>query len=94
MPVCGFSPGLANGHFVDQGFNYTDLILTFFLIYEFLLQEDFFFSFLKGLVARLCPTLCNPMDCHLLGSSVHGIPGKNTGVGSHSFLWGSFPTKG
>ena len=20
-----------------------------------------------------CPTLCNPMDCSLLGSSVHGI---------------------
>ena len=23
--------------------------------------------------AQLCPTLCNPMDCSLLGSSVHGI---------------------
>ena len=26
-----------------------------------------------GLVAESCPTLCNPMDCSLLGSSVHGI---------------------
>ena len=26
------------------------------------------------LVAQLCPTLCNPMDCSLPGSSVHGIP--------------------
>ena len=25
------------------------------------------------LVAQSCPTLCNPMDCTLLGSSVHGI---------------------
>ena len=25
------------------------------------------------LVAQLCPTLCNPMDCSPLGSSVHGI---------------------
>ena len=25
------------------------------------------------LVAQLCLTLCNPMDCSLLGSSVHGI---------------------
>ena len=25
------------------------------------------------LVAQLCPTLCNPMDCSLPGSSVHGI---------------------
>ena len=24
-------------------------------------------------VAQLCPTLCDPMDCSLLGSSVHGI---------------------
>ena len=24
-------------------------------------------------VAQLCPTLCNPMDCNLSGSSVHGI---------------------
>ena len=22
---------------------------------------------------QLCPTLCNPMDCNLPGSSVHGI---------------------
>ena len=25
------------------------------------------------LVAQSCPTLCNPMDCSLLASSVHGI---------------------
>ena len=25
------------------------------------------------LVAQLYPTLCNPMDCYLLGPSVHGI---------------------
>ena len=24
-------------------------------------------------IAQLCPTLCDPMDCSLLGSSVHGI---------------------
>ena len=24
-------------------------------------------------VAQLCPTLCDPMDCRLPGSSVHGI---------------------
>ena len=27
----------------------------------------------KLLVAQLCPTLCDPMDCSLPGSSVHGI---------------------
>ena len=26
-----------------------------------------------GLVTKLCPTLCYPMDCSLLGFSVHGI---------------------
>ena len=25
------------------------------------------------LVAKSCPTLCDPMDCSLPGSSVHGI---------------------
>ena len=29
--------------------------------------------FLKVLVAQLCFTLCNPMDCSPPGSSVHGI---------------------
>ena len=33
------------------------------------------------LVAWSCPTLCDPMDCSLPGSSVHGnSPGKNIGV--------------
>ena len=27
----------------------------------------------KGLVAPLCPTLCDPMDCSPPGSAVHGI---------------------
>ena len=34
-----------------------------------------------GLVAQSCPALCDPMDCNLLGSSVHGIlQARNTGV--------------
>ena len=34
-----------------------------------------------------CPTLCDPIDCSLLGSSVHGIlqARKNTGVRSTPF---------
>ena len=45
--------------------------------------------------ALSCLTLCNPMDCSLPGSSVHGnSPGKNTGVGCHSLLQGIFPTRG
>ena len=35
-------------------------------------------------VAQSCPTLWDPMDCSLPGSSVHGdFPGKSTGVGCH-----------
>ena len=42
-----------------------------------------------------CLTLCNPMDCRPLGSSVHGdSPGKNTGVGCHALLQGIFLTQG
>ena len=49
----------------------------------------------KVLVAQLCLTVCNPMDCSPPGSSVHGIlPGKNTGVGSHFLLQGIVPTQG
>ena len=47
------------------------------------------------LVAQLCLTLCDPIDCSLPGSSVHGdSPGKNTRVGCHALLWGIFPTQG
>ena len=46
-----------------------------------------------SLVAQLCPTLCNPVDCSPRGSSVYGdSPGKNTGVGCHTLLQGIFPT--
>ena len=49
----------------------------------------------KELVAQLYPALCDPMDCSLPGSSIHGdSPGKNTGVGCHSLLQGIFLTKG
>ena len=38
-------------------------------------------------VAQSCPTLCDPMDCSLPGSSLRGIfPGKSTGVGCHRLL--------
>ena len=38
-------------------------------------------------ITQSCPTLSDPMDCSLPGSSVHGIfPGKSTGVGCHCCL--------
>ena len=45
--------------------------------------------------AQLCPTFCDPMNCSLPGSSVHGIfLGNNTGVGCHFLLQGIFLTQG
>ena len=47
------------------------------------------------LVAQLCLTLCDLMDCSPPGSSVHGnSPGKNTGVGCHALFQGIVPTQG
>ena len=38
-------------------------------------------------VTQSCPTLSDPMDCSLPGSSARGIfPGKSTGVGCHCLL--------
>ena len=48
-----------------------------------------------ALVVQSCPTLCDPMNCSLPGSSVHGdSPGKNIGVSCHALLQGVFPTQG
>ena len=44
--------------------------------------------------AQSCPTICDPIDCSLSGSSVHGIfPGKITGMGCHFLLQGIFLTQ-
>ena len=44
-------------------------------------------------VLQLCLTSCDPLDCSLQGSFVHGdSPGRNTGVGCH-ILQGIFPTQ-
>ena len=44
------------------------------------------------LVAQSCPTLCNPMDYNLPGSSVHGILQARI-LGYHSLLQGIFLTQ-
>ena len=44
---------------------------------------------------QLCPALCDPMDCSLPSSSVHGdSPGKSTGVGCHALTPGDLPHPG
>ena len=50
---------------------------------------------MQVLVAPLCPTLCDPMDCILPGSSVHGIPqARILEWVAISFSRGIFPTQG
>ena len=39
--------------------------------------------------AQLCPTLCDPTDLR----RPWDFPGKNTGVGCHFLLQGTFPTQ-
>ena len=46
-------------------------------------------------VAQSCPTLCDPLDCSLPGSSLPGIfQARVTRVGCHFLLQGIFPTQG
>ena len=63
------------------------------------LSQDFFVH-LRSFVLCVCakslqlfPTLCDPMDCTLPGSSVQDFPGK-TGVGCHALLQGIFLNQG
>ena len=48
----------------------------------------------KVLIDQSCPTLCDPIDYRLPGSSVHGIlQARITCVGCHFLLQGIFPTQ-
>ena len=50
--------------------------------YKQVFYKDYVADYVLCLVAQLCPTLCDPMDCSLPDFSVHeDSPGKNTGVG-------------
>ena len=63
--------------------------------YEITLLILFSYRSVLFLVAQSCPTLCNSMDCSLLGSSVHGdSSGKNTREGCHTLLQEIFSTQG
>ena len=62
-------------------------------VYSALLPEDSpaLGNLCVCLIVQSCPTLCNPMDCSLSGSSVHG---RSTRVGCYFLLQGIFPTQG
>ena len=79
----------------DSVNSYTILLIPLTPTFICILNLSLSLSFSLCLVSQSCLTLCNPMDCSLPGSSVHGnSPGKNTGVGCHALLQGIFPTRG
>ena len=47
--------------------------LIIFILNQFYCNNLHTSENVKVKVAQSCPTLCNPMDCSLPGSSVHGI---------------------
>ena len=50
---------------------------------------------MRAKLLQSCPTLCDPLDHNLPGSSVHGIlQAKNIGVAYHALLQGIFLTQG
>ena len=93
MCVCVCAPVFLTifGRFVDTFGNWClDLLFVKNLgrIYSSVLSHSM-------CLTPICDLICDPMDCSLLGSSVHGdSPGKNTGVGCHVLLQGIFPTQG
>ena len=73
------------------------ILLLFFNVFLILLSFhlNFYAPILICTHAKLlqsCPTLCDPTDCSLTGSSVHGI--LHAGVGCHFLLQGIFITQG
>ena len=62
------SHALLQGIFPNQGSN-----LGLLHCRRSLLQGSFCYAESESEVAQLCPTLCDPMDCSLPDSSVHGI---------------------
>ena len=66
--------------------------LILFLIL-FMVPEVIWFMVPEVSVIQSCPTLCNPMELASLLCPWNS-PGKNTGLGCHSFLQGIFLTQG
>ena len=63
-------------------------------VWHLLLLAISFYIKWTHVCAQSCPTLCNLMNRSPPGSSLHGIPDKNTGVGCHLLFQGTFPTQG
>ena len=65
---------LLQGIFLTQGLNPHLLCLLHWQAYSLpLVSPGKPLSSSASEIAQLCPILCNPMDCSLSGSSIHGI---------------------
>ena len=82
-------------------YNPWGLVFLDLLVYEWLPNPDVVFKHKEKrlgadccccLVTKSCQTLCNPMDCSLPDSSVHGF--SRDGMGCHFILQRIFPTQG
>ena len=60
-------------HFFYKGENFLTLRFYAFHILTCMLNYSLFSTYGYSEVAQSCLTLCDPMDCSLPGSSVHGI---------------------
>ena len=49
------------------------IINIMYYIYHRLLFDEYAYAFMHAKLLQLYLTLCNPLDCRLPGSSVHGI---------------------
>ena len=67
------------------------IYIFFFVLNEWHMQLKFICSCCSA--TQLCPTLLQPMDCSLPGSSIHGISSKNIRVGCRFLLQGIFLTQ-
>ena len=62
--------GLGSGKW-DPG--WSRRVFVFLELLEIVVHRENTFHLKESEVAQSCPTLCDPMDCSLLGSSLHGI---------------------
>ena len=87
---------LSPGDLPHPGIKLVSLCLLHYrrILYHWATRDAQWVALKEILAAQSCPTLCDPVDCSLPGTSVHGdSPGKSTGMGCHALLQGIFPAQ-
>ena len=67
-------------------FKARNIHISIYMCDVYVREKCIFFFFCESEVAQSYRTPSDSMDCSLPGSSVHGTPGKSTGVGCHCLL--------